>query len=256
MINSIKQTLQKELTNFMREFTRYSNITKSAFCQQRLKLKPGAFIDLNNSLVEDFYTDNDIETWRGFRLLSVDGSTLELPPSDEIIQEFGVNTESNNIPIAKISTLFDLLNEMILDTKIAPNRSSEYDLAINHLSKLKKGDLLILDRGYKAKWLYYILHEMNIEYVIRLPRDAGWEFDEFWDSKEISKIIEIEKMPFKSRKRLNTLQRPFHPFKIRLVKVILDNGEIEVLATSLLDEEKIPDTHFQRIILQKMGDRN
>ena len=132
--------------------------------------------------------DNDIETWRGFRLLSVDGSTLELPPSDEIIQEFGVNTESNNIPIAKISTLFDLLNEMILDTKIAPNRSSEYDLAINHLSKLKKGDLLILDRGYKAKWLYYILHEMNIEYVIRLPRDAGWEFDEFWDSKKSPKL--------------------------------------------------------------------
>ena len=94
---------------------------------------------------------------------------------------------------------------------------------------------------------------MNIEYVIRLPRDAGWEFDEFWDSKEISKIIEIEKMPFKSRKRLNTLQRPFHPFKIRLVKVILDNGEIEVLATSLLDEEKYPTHIFKELYCKRWG---
>ena len=53
---------------------------------------------------------------------------------------------------------------------------------------------------------------MNIEYVIRLPRDAGWEFDEFpWDSKEISKIIEIEKNAIQIKKKVKHITTPIPP---------------------------------------------
>lgn len=49
MINLIKQTLQKELTLFMKHFSKnkFGNITKSAFCQSRLNLEPKAFLELN-----------------------------------------------------------------------------------------------------------------------------------------------------------------------------------------------------------------
>ena len=90
MINIIKQTIQKELTRFIKIFgDRSSNITKSAFSQSRMKLKPEAFIELNNRLVEEFYTDNIIKKWNGFRLCAIDGSKLILPThSSELMNKF------------------------------------------------------------------------------------------------------------------------------------------------------------------------
>jgi hypothetical protein len=110
-------------------------------------------------------------------LLCIDGSTLELPKSQETLDDFGVNSELDMIPMAKISTLFDLLNEFIVDSAIAPSRTSEYDLAINHLDKLKQGDLLILDRGYCAQWLFYLLIKNKIDFVIRIQHERGENFE-------------------------------------------------------------------------------
>ncbi|MBI4016698.1 MAG: IS4 family transposase [Candidatus Aenigmarchaeota archaeon] len=253
MLNSIKQTLQKELTNFMSAFTKHDNITKSAFCQHRLKLKPEAFIELNNMLIDEFYTDNIIEKWKKYRLLCIDGSTLELPKSQEIIADFGVNSEVDMTPMAKISTLFDLLNEQILDATIAPSRTSEYDLAINHLDKLQQGDLLILDRGYGARWLFYLLTRKKADFVIRLQHERGDDIDDFGNSEETSKIIEVKELPKKSDQRLKNMKIDFQPFKFRLVKVTLETGEVEALATSLLDEQEYPVEIFKELYNKRWG---
>ena len=253
MLNSIKQTLQKELTAFMNTFSMQDNITKSAFCQQRLKLKPEAFIEINDMLIKEFYTDNCIDQWNSHRLLCIDSSTLELPKSQEIIEDFGVNNESNMIPIAKISTLFDLQNELILDAVIAHNRASEYDLAVVHLNKIKQGDILIMDRGYGARWLFYLFIRKKIDFVIRLQHEFGDEIDKFWHSKENSRIIEVKELPEKSKHRLNSMKINFQPFRIRVVKVILDNGETEVLATSLLDEDKYTAENFKEVYNKRWG---
>ena len=41
--------------------------------------------------------------------------------------------------------------------------------------------------------------------------------------------------------------------KIRLVKVVLDNGEIEVLATSLLDKQLYPQEDFKKLFWYRWG---
>ncbi|MEK7680145.1 MAG: transposase, partial [Deltaproteobacteria bacterium] len=182
MLNSIKQTIQKEVTHFIQRFTQSDNMTKSAYCQHRIKLKPEAFIDLNNTIIEEFYTDNTIKTWNEFRLLSIDGSALELPNSKEIADYFGVNSDKNQVPMAKISTMYDLLNNMILDSDIAKSHESEYNQAIHHLTMLKKDDILILDRGYAARWLFYILTCKKVDYVVRLQHESGNDINQFWNS--------------------------------------------------------------------------
>jgi len=62
MLNLVKDTLQKELTNFMILLSSSDNsskkISKSAFSQSRLKLKPEAFIEMNDLLVHEFYADD------------------------------------------------------------------------------------------------------------------------------------------------------------------------------------------------------
>src|SRR3989344_4856885 len=68
MINIIKQTLQKELTHFISLIKDAKmNISKSAFSQSRLNLKPEAFVELNETLIDEFYKDDTIKKWKGFR---------------------------------------------------------------------------------------------------------------------------------------------------------------------------------------------
>ena len=255
IINIIKQTLQKELTHFMGMISnKKANISKSAFSQSRVKLKPEAFIELNRTLVEEFYTDNIYEMWKGFRLIAIDGTKVSLPiSSKELINRFGTLANGMIIPEAQISSCYDPLNEIIIDSQIEPIEIDEKSLALRHFDLLNKSDLIILDRGYCAVWLYFYIINKNINFVNRINKSFIKESQLFWGSDEDSKIIEVKHLPQKSRYLLRDLGIEFKPFKIRLVRVILNNGEIEVLATTLLDEDKYPTSSFKELYFRRWG---
>jgi len=258
MINIIKQTLQKELTHFMELIKgERNNITKSAFSQSRIKLKPEAFIELNDCLIEEFYTDNIIEKWNDFRIIAIDGSKLILPThSKELMEKFGELSNGMIIPQAQISSCYDILNELIIDSQLEPIQVNEMNQAVRHLSKLSKGDLLILDRGYAATWFYYILKLNNLDFVNRIPKGFRKDAEDFRLSDEIDKIIKIDIPPQKSRyglQRHGIVKEKVQPFELRLVKVVLDTGEIEVLATTLLDKEKYPLEIFKELYFKRWG---
>lgn len=256
MLNLTKQTLQKELTHFLRQFSnKHSNITKSAFSQSRLKLKPEAFVDLNDVLINEFYTDNDELRWHDFRLLAIDTSTLDLPNSPEIIMKFGACNNTGNMvtPKAKISSLYDLLNELILNAQIEHYETGEYDLALNGLAKCNNKDLMIFDRGFGAIWFMYYMHKNGLNFVVRVQENFTIEVEEFRKSKKLSEVMEIKRYNQKSRKRLESLGLRFEPFKVRAIKVELDDGETEVLLTSLIDEEKYPSKIFKNLYFRRWG---
>jgi len=236
-------------------FKKGESITKSAFSQSRLNLKPSAFIKLNKVLTNTFYDDKSYKKWNDFRLMAVDGSTLQLPNSNDIISKFGVTTNNTDhvMPTSRISTMFDLLNEIMIDTQIDKFKCSEYDLAINHLNHIQKNDLIIYDRGYAAIWLFSLMNNKNINFVVRLSKTFIKESKSFFQSKESSNIIEINSCTLESKKRLESLGLNFKPFKMRLVKVILDDGEVEVLATNLLDEKKYKTKIFKDLYFLRWG---
>jgi len=256
MLNSIKKSLQKELTEFFLNFSNEKNITNSAFCQSRMKLSHTAFIELNDGIIKEFYTDNLFELWNGFRLLAIDGSRLQLPLSLELIEDFGFaeNQGAVPVPMAQASYCYDLLNNMIINSEIDRYETSEYNLALKHLQKCQfEKDLLIYDRYYDGMWFmfYHILKKKD--FIIRMARNSITEVQNFFGSDEESKIIEITKLHTDSQKQLKNLNLEFKSFKIRLVKVILDNGEVEVLATSLLDEKKYPNKEFKWLYGKRWG---
>lgn len=246
MLNSVKKTLQVELTNFMTSFTHHNNITKSAYSQSRMNLNAESFIDLNNLVISEFYTDSSVKLWNGFRLVCVDSTTLELPKSNEILDCFG---NDNGVPMARVSAMYDPLNDLILDSDISDYCSSELYLATKHFHKLKPNDLVIMDRGYGARWLFYTLLQNKVDFLIRIQRGFGKETDEFFKSQESSRIIKVEELPKKSKEVLGDVP----PFEFRVVKVMLENGEVEVLATSLLDEEKYPNQIFKDLYFRRWG---
>lgn len=259
MINLIKQTLQKELTQFIKLFSKkkIENITKSAFCQSRLNLKPEAFIKLNNTILNEFYNDSrSYKKWNEFRLLSIDGSTTQLPTSSKIISYFGVskNGTTNEVPTARISTLFDVLNNKIIDSKIDKLKVSEYDLALNHITSINKNDLTIMDRGYGAVWLMRYLLNLETNFIIRISKTfLKKHYEKLLNSNDFSLTINVDKCTSESKLRLKKLGFEFQSFTLRLVKIILESGEIEILATSLTDEEKYPTEIFKNLYFLRWG---
>ena len=257
MLNSIKKSLQKELTEFslLLKDEKVKNITNSAFCQSRMKLNYNAFIELNEGIINEFYTDNVIELWKGFRLLAIDGSKIQLPFSLEIIEDFGFakNNHLTITPMAQTSCCFDVLNNMIINSEINRYETSEHSLALKHLEKCNMKDLFIYDRGYGGVWfmLYHIIKKKD--FVIRMHKNSLNEVQDFFNSDEKDKIIEITELPEKGCKKAKNLKLDFMPFKVRLIKVILENGEVEVLATSLLDKEKYHASEFKWLYGKRWG---
>ena len=255
MLNLVKQSLQKELTEFYLNFSTEKNITNSAYSQSRMKLNYTAFIELNDAIIKEFYTDNDFKLWKGFRLLGIDGSRIQLPFSVEILESFGYSKNGSNIivPMAQTSCCLDLLNQMIINSEINRYETSEFDLALKSIEKCDMKDLLIYDRGYGAVW-FMLYHQIKKkDFIIRMRRNSTKEIAEFFNSEEKSKIIEITKLHKNTEKQIKKKGIEFTSLKIRLVKVILDNGEVEVLATSLLDEEKYPYEEFKDLYFLRWG---
>ncbi len=245
-MNMIKRSLQKELVHFFELIGKAGEISKSAFSQRRVQYKPEAFIELNDTVVNSFYCDGDYNRWERHRLLALDGSVINLPGSDEINEYFGgITNQTDKIyPAASILSSYDILNEIIIEATIKPYGRSEYEHAIEHIKKFREGDLCICDRGYAAFWFFYLLKTNKIDFLIRISRNM---FPEFWNMPHRSKMMTISNCTKEAEKQLMDLGITFKSFQVRLVKVELDNGETEVLVTSLLDSKKYPNKLFKKL---------
>ena len=127
----------------------------------------------------------------------------------------------------------------------------ERELLCKQIEELGKGDLLLLDRGYPAAWLFALLRERMIHFVARIKRKFSKKIDNFLNSEEKERIIILK---IHHKKGLNcSIDKKIKKdgVKIRLVKVELEDGEIEVLATSLLNKDKYPVEIFKELYFKR-----
>jgi DDE family transposase len=249
-----KSSLQRELEKFFAFVERGKEITASVFTHARKKLCPEVFVSRNDVLVESFYHRSPSTSKTGIRrILAVDGSRLELPNNTEVVEAFGrANKQPDAKPLGIVSALFDVVNKVVLDSSINPADSSENHLAFNHLGKVRHGDLVILDRGYKCLWLMLGIVQKGAEYLIRLPVNAFKEVELFERSDEMEAIVTLHPTPKVIRQCLD-LGIEAVSLRVRLVKVILDTGEKELLATSLMDRDLYPVTIFKELYTLRWG---
>ena len=130
---------------------------------------------LNRKLIEEYDTDNAYSTWKGYRLIAVDGSAIQLPQTEEMKEIFGTakNQRGSTLAMAKISYAYDVLNQLVLDAKINGVKTSERDLFCNHMESIetlnheRTKDLYILDRGYPSLGLLFYLDDHKKDFLIR-----------------------------------------------------------------------------------------
>ncbi len=257
MINMIRKSLAVEIENFINFLDRRTSerFTKSAFVQARKKIKPEVFKHLSQSLIKEFYTDNEsaIKTWKGFRLLAIDGSRITLPITKELKAIYGEtkNQSSTTIVQARCSVLYDVENNYVIDAKLAPLKQGERELALKHLLYCKKGDLLIYDRGYPS--YNFIDHHIQrkIDYLIRVKVNFSQTIIDFEKRKKHSEIVNI--YPGKNTKLSDKPYTKNTPIRVRLIRIELPKGGVEILMTSLLDDREYSSKVFKELYSKRWG---
>ena len=236
-MNSFYQKLQKS------DFS-IQHVTKSAFSRCRSKLKPEAFIELNQVGLRSFYSNAPWRSWQGLRLLAIDGSTAVLPKHQSIIKEFGTTNfgpyADSPRSVARTSVLYDVLNLTVLDAQIDKYDQSERQMARKHFDVVEPGkDLLLFDRGYPSLGLMFEMQAKGIDYLIRMREDWWLEVRKMIAEGVKDKEVTFT-LPVNEKELLEKYNTTDTKIKCRLVCVHLPEGGTEVLCTSIRSKEILP----------------
>lgn len=257
LINLMNRSIAVELTKLLGHLHGMVAplCSKQAFSQQRQKLKPEAFAALNQQLIAEFYADGDFGKFHSFRLLAMDGSTLELPESQEIVQYYGraANQESS-LPMGRCSLLHDVVNQITLHAILAPYLSDDRTMGWQHLHWLQTSitdefpSLLLMDRGYPSIDLIAQLQAQGLAFIMRVSEQCSLqEIRDFAASGQRQVTITLDVTTPKRRKnqRLQTAlkQLAYAPLAVRLLSIDLPDGNKEYLLSNLIDDRTAERTY-------------
>lgn len=227
------------------------SVTPQALSLARRKLKPSVFEALNQALQQQLDALGLRRTWRGLRLLAIDGSTVHLPLESGLERFFGQHHE---LPMARLSMLYDVLNEQALHSLLVPLDVGERGCAQLHLDQAPPHSLILFDRGYPAQWLFALLQQQACQFVMRLPTGYNPEVEAFLQSGQAERDVAFQARHWDSRLACNEVGVDAKArIRLRLVRVELPTGEVEVLATSLLDADRFPTTEFKDLYHRRWG---
>lgn len=257
MLNFLTRSLSIEIVNFLsflkRKDIAQETFSKSAFVQARKKIKPEVFKHLNQRIIEEFYKDNSgvLRQFDNLRILAMDGSRLTLPFTKELEEIYGQTKNQTNTYIVqtKACVLYDLLNEICINGVLSSIDTDERTQAKQLLEHCQANDLIIYDRGYPSFELIYEHYQKNLHFLMRMPLDFSQVVKDFVASGKTSQIVEIK--PGQKKSFENKPYTKSSILKIRLLRITLNSGGIEVLATSLLDSKHYGNEVFKELYFKR-----
>jgi hypothetical protein len=238
-------------------------LSGGALTHARAKLCASAFIELNQTAVlATVYGAESaalVQRWRGHRLLAVDSSLVRLPASEAVGRQFGWVQCANHrglqerYPQGRVSVLYDVLNEVALEARLVGSTVAETQLAREHLGAVRSGDVLLTDRGYTGyEWLVAV-RAAQAHFVCRCSRGSFAAVQRLFARNEADLSVEVTLgAPREVRAECRRRGWPLE-LRVRLVTVRLATGELEVLATSLLEATAYPTAAFGPVYWRRWG---
>lgn len=247
-----KSSLQSELFQY---FNYDSDLpTKSAFIQQRQKIKHEAFRCLFDTFNE---SDHRNLLFHGYRLLACDGTEVNLPrnPADkETSAKANPNAKSYNV--LHVNALYDLLKctytDYTIDLGLAAHESKAMLSMVEKLPEKSK-TIIVADRGYGYLHGMYRLETSDLKYVIRVKDILSNNFLASLNLPDSEFDLTFSKIITCSRKKcfrtdpdylivnkrgfFDFSENSFYPLSFRVCRFQLPGGSYESLVTNLLPQD-------------------
>ncbi len=244
ILNMVRRTTQIELDafreKFMPEEADRTTYTKQSFAEARQKLKPEAFTRLNDAFIAQFYSDDDLKTFRGFRVLAVDGSIMEIPDTPALRTAYGVAKGAGGFTTARAraSHIIDVENQLVIHAILGRYDTGERALAAKNVAALLRLlphpelSLLLFDRGYASLAFLRDVGAQQLAYVMRV---SSTFYREVLNTTTDDETVTILVTPERARalKKQGTPMPVGTRVTVRVWKVALPTGETEILVTNV-----------------------
>ena len=246
MINRKGLTLALELRNYMKIAHPGTSISKPGYLKQRMKLNPDAFLELYKYHNRNFYADSSFLTYKDHLILAADGSALNIPTTAETLELYGSTSRKTTKPQAQIGLgcIYDVMNRMILESDCNRVKFDEMRLAQRQLERIPEtiGDIpfiIIMDRGYPSTPAFIHMMDKNIKFIVRLKRnDYKKEQNNMSENDQLVKIkFDMSRIRCHEGTMDGERMKELGEISLRMVKIPLENGNWEVLATNLSQSE-------------------
>ena len=154
--------------------------TASAFCQARARLPLAVFQTVLRAVVKILVPATEVAgLWFGHRVLLIDGSSFSMPDVAALQAYFGQpgnQAKGCGFPVAHILALFHAGTGLLLEVFAAPLRSHDMAGVGGILPLLKRGDVLVADRGFCSFAHLALLICKGVHAVFRLHQKQIVDF--------------------------------------------------------------------------------
>lgn len=267
-INIISKSLRVEVSKFLRRFNLSKKLTdgsKQGYSQARSRIKWEGYVHLNDKLVKEYYSDNELKKYKDkYVLIGTDGTTYQLPYEQALIEQFGVhdNGQGQAKCMAQGLKLYDLLNDLNLvalferyDNASGKGQSEMacFESSLKRFTSLMETTefsakplkelnnfLFIGDRYYASFYNFLMLPNLGYDYVLRCRTNFCKEIESFCKHSPLDEAWITLDLTLDGRKYGTSLQkiaaneRP-KSIKVRCIKKTLNNGETLCLVTTVTD---------------------
>lgn len=168
-------TFFPEVLSFDKKPTRY------AMTKRMSELSNDVWPHIFSRMTEDIYEPD--ETYKGYVLIAVDGSSMNCPVTSETREAFGgalnkkvrKKEDLKRVQI-KMSVLYDPLNHMVIDVTWGEYNTSEIPMMMEMLDRvapvLKDMKVIILaDRYYPSTELFLLCRMRGWDYIVRAKKN-------------------------------------------------------------------------------------
>lgn len=166
-------------------------VSSSGYVQSRQKIKEDAFKYLLDYINKAYPCTN---TYKGYRLLAVDGSDISISYNPNEYDTTMPNYKySKTVNQLHINALYDVLNSRYLDTIIQGVRSEDERQAMIDMAEQYKGEkaIFIADRGYEAYNLYEHIRLTGNYFLIRIKDGSSRLFNQLPKRGEYDKEFNV-----------------------------------------------------------------
>ena len=150
-------------------------ISEAAFAKARQRMPMTFWIELIIALGEQFEERHGpMHYFRGFRILAMDGTRIDLPECRELCDHFGTakNAFGRQQPQARMVMLQFPFTRMPYRYELAPVSCGETTLAMRLCGHLSPRDLVLLDAGFWSYGLLWTIQKQKAFFALRLKSDV------------------------------------------------------------------------------------
>lgn len=236
LLSGLTASVQNELNAFVAHLDnraeRWREVSAQAFSKARQGFSHCVFHLLNQHLLAQVEQHLPIPRWRGFRLVAGDASKLQL---------FLKDVTGRKVREAIAFLLYLPGPELALRFELYSPTVGERQMLFEHLQHLRADDLMLLDRGYPARWVIAALKQRQRHFCMRVDDTGFAAVKAFRRSGQWEMLVQIAPP---SKQDARDYGVPRQPLTVRLIRVVTPNGKCHVVMTSLLDSSAYPAADF------------